>query len=111
MPDLPIPEDERPNSRRRALLRFGEGREWWVYESENPPGHVDRRGRRYEVTTYTILRPSPVVDGRQSSAAVRERVLLADEVEGYVLGRADHEPDADQVVAQLAYRQELLPRE
>lgn len=104
--DLPIPEDTRPNDRRRALLRFGANRGWWTYESENLPGHVDRSGRRYEALTYTIVRPHGPVQ-------LRERVLLADEVEGYVLGYADvlSEVGVAEIAEKMAYRPELLRRE
>jgi hypothetical protein len=94
---LAVRSGETEVSKRRILLGIGHRAGWWNYESENPPGYVDRAGRRYDTTTYTLVLP-------QAS----ERVLLADEVPGYVLATADQY--GDEAVASIAYRVTLLPR-
>lgn len=95
--ELPIDPTSSAQSKRRTLLRLGERLGWWTYESENPPGYVDRRGYEYPATTYTIVHPGT------GPAAERERVLLAEEVLGYVLRAAD---ERDQAAA-IAYREGL----
>lgn len=100
-------------SRHVTLLRVGHEQRWWRYESRNEPGYVDRNGRDYRGVTYTLVLPkrgeelidhgAPEAD--QADVAARERVLLAEEVYGYVL-RAAEERDA---VAKIAYREGLLP--
>lgn len=98
--EMPVDPTSSAQSKRRTLLRLGERLGWWTYESENPAGHVDRNGYEYPGgVTYTILRPG---DG---TTAARERVLLADEVIGYVLAAADHRGEA----AAIAYREGLTP--
>lgn len=100
MEDLPVDPAASPQSRRRTLLRAGHTLGWWTYESENLPGHVDRRGRAYsDTTTYTIVLPG---DGPTRD---RERVLLADEVVGYVLRAADEHG----ATREIAYRPGLTP--
>ncbi|MEU7591176.1 hypothetical protein AB0A95_33390 [Micromonospora sp. NPDC049230] len=96
--DLPVDPSSRAQSKRRTLLRLGEQLGWWTYESENLPGHVDRLGYEYPGVTYTIVRPG---DG---STAERERVLLDEEVIGYVLGVADTRG----LVTRIAFREGLL---
>lgn len=95
--DLPVDPSSSAPSKRRTLLRLGETLGWWTYESENQAGYVDRRGYEHPGITYTIVRPGrgPAVD--------RERVLLTDEVVGYVLGVADQRGEA----AAIAYREGL----
>ena len=96
--ELPVDPSSSAVSKRRTLLRLGAARGWWAYESENDAGHVDRRGYEYPGgTTYTIVLPG---DG---PAADRERVLLADEVIGYVLRVAEEHGE----VAAIAYREGL----
>ena len=98
--DFPVDPDSHPQSKRRTLLRLGGTLGWWRYESENPPGHVDRNGHTYpDVVTYTIVRPG------EGTTAARERVLLADEVIGYVLAAADARGEA----LAVAYREGLTP--
>lgn len=91
MPDLPISPREPEPSKRRTLLRYGHDRGWWTYESENQPGYTDRNGHTYAGVTYTLRLPD--LDDA-------ERVLLADEVYGYVLATADQYGKA----AAIAYR-------
>lgn len=95
--DLPVDPSSSAPSKRRTLLRLGERLGWWTYESENQAGYEDRCGYEYPGITYTILRPG---DG---PTADRERVLLADEVVGYVLRAADERGE----VAAVAYREGL----
>lgn len=66
-------------SRRRALMGYGDSKGWWRYESENPPGYT-YGGVTYERRSYTIKFPSG-----------QRRVLLAGEVDGYVLRAADEQ--------------------
>lgn len=96
--DLPVDPASRAQSKRRTLLRLGEQLGYWTFESENLPGHVDRAGYEYPGVTYTIVLPG---DG---SVADRERVLLDEEVIGYVLGVADTRGAA----AAVAFREGLL---
>ncbi|MFI7608844.1 hypothetical protein ACIBTV_27540 [Micromonospora sp. NPDC049366] len=95
--ELPVDPTSTAQSKRRTLLRLGDRLGWWKYESENQPGHVDRRGYEYPTVTYTIVLPG---DG---AAADRERVLLPDEVIGYVLRAAEERGD----VGMVAYREGL----
>lgn len=96
--ELPVDPASSAPSKRRTLLRLGDHLGWWKYESENEAGYVDRRGYEYPGgITYTIVQPG---DG---PAAGRERVLLADEVIGYVLRAADDRGE----VAAVAYREGL----
>lgn len=95
--ELPVDPSSTPQSKRRTLLRLGERLGWWTYESENPAGHVDRRGYEYPAITYTLVLPG------EGTTAERERVLLVDEVIGYVLRAADERDQVDQV----AYRDGL----
>lgn len=99
MPDLPVDPDQSDQSKRRTLLRYGHDREWWDYQSENRPGYVDGAGTVYGVVTYTLVLP-PVGD-----RPPRERVLLADEVIGYVLRAAEDRGEVDRI----AYRPGLTP--
>jgi hypothetical protein len=95
-------------SKRRTLLRHGDTLGWWAYESENAPGHTDRHGREYKGVTYTILRTGPAYQnsaGKPLPARDRERVLLADEVLGYILRAGDERDQADRI----AFREGLLP--
>jgi hypothetical protein len=100
--ELPIDPLDTEASKRRTLLRLGDSLGWWRYESENQPGHVDRHGHTYAGITYTLLLTGPGWGNRP--AAERERVLLADEVLGYVLRAADERGDA----ARVAFRDGLL---
>ena len=102
MTDLPIDPMDTEASKRRTLLRLGDSLGWWRYESENQPGHVDRHGHEYAAITYTLMLPDPA--GSAHDAVTRERVLLADEVLGYVLRAADERGEA----ARVAFRDGLL---
>lgn len=93
--DLPVTGKTEP-SKRRILLEIGDTEQWWTYESENPAGYVDSQGTAYQSVTYTILLPDET-----------ERVLLADEVLGYVLATA--EQYGDEGLAKIAYRAGIQP--
>lgn len=96
---MPLPEDLTPVSRRRVLLIEGEKREWWVYESENQPGHRDNHGVKYDGITYTIRLPMADDD--------HVLTLLATEVEGFVLATAYQY--GEEAVTAIAYRDGLSP--
>lgn len=101
---LPIDPGMSPERMRITMLQIGGEEGWWDYESANPPGYVDSLGRRYDVDTYTLLIPPP--EGSPEADSVRERVLLASEVVGYVLATADRHPGG---VELIAHRPTLLP--
>lgn len=88
-------------SRRRELLNRCTDQGWFVYESENPPGHVDDAGRLYETDTYTIRLPYGP-DGL-------EWTLLPADVEGFVIRTAlEYGPEG---LAAIAFRESHLPAE
>jgi hypothetical protein len=97
--DLVVNEHMPALKQNRILLTIGRDRGWWIYESENEPGHVDRSGNTYTVVTYTIRLPSQAAD--------EERVLVTSEVRGYVLGTAD--AWGDEAVRAIAFRPGLVP--
>lgn len=102
--DLPIDPGMSPERMRITMLQIGAEEGWWEYRSANPPGYVDSRGVRYDVDTYTLRIPPP----EQSPEAddIRERVLHASEVIGYVLGAGDRYPGGMELIA---HRLGLLP--
>lgn len=106
--DEPLPVDPRasPERMRIDLLHIGDEAGWWSYQSANPPGYVDSAGRTYDRDTYTVLIPPPQGHEQPDGQAdLSERVLLADEVKGYVLATADRYPRG---VELIAYRTSLL---
>ncbi len=106
-PDLlPIDPSLSPERQRITMLQIGAEEGWWEYQSANPAGYVDSRGHRYEVNTYTLWIPPP--EGSPEADNLRERVLLAAEVVGYVLATADRYPGG---VELIAHRPTLLPIE
>lgn len=91
----PIAPDLSPPARRRVLLKAGADAGWWEYLGENPAGYTDPAGVTYIGPTYTI----------RAAQAETDRIILAAEVEGYVLATADqYGPDA---VDRIAYRDGL----
>lgn len=108
MVDLPVDPHSSPERLRLTLLEIGDEAGWWLYESANPPGYVDSQGHTYEVGTYTLQIPPPQGPEPADSGELTERVLLADEVKGYVLGAADRYPGGTELIA---YRLTLLPLE
>lgn len=109
MDDLPVDPRMSPGRMRITMLEIGDEAGWWTYQSANPPGYVDSRGHRYDENTFTLLIPPP--QGHESPDAeeeLRERVLLAPEVIGYVLATADRYPGG---VELIAHRLTLLPYE
>lgn len=86
---LAVPADATDQSRRRTLLEICRRKEWFNYQSENPPGFVDQAGVIHPVVTYSIVLPdeTPVT-------------LRGPEVEGFVYATALEYDD----VAAIAYR-------
>jgi hypothetical protein len=108
---LPVNPEASMDRQRIDLLQIGDEEGWWQYKSANRPGYVDSRGHTYAERTYTIKIPPPPDPEREpdgDEVALRERVLVAGEVHGYVLATADRYPGA---VELIAYRQTLLPIE
>lgn len=88
---LAIPLGTPEPRRRRMLLDIGRQKDWFDYESENPPGFTDEQGVTHPVTTYSVV----LLDGTLPVT------LHAEEVEGFVYREALERDD----VASIAWRE------
>lgn len=93
---LVVPIDANDRTRRRTLLEICMRKNWFAYQSENPPGFVDMYGVRYSVVTYSLQ--------LNDETSV---TLTGPEVEGFVYATALEYDD----VAAIAYRPGMAPND